>query len=144
MTLTNIIRAAKAEGEPNAITKAIPYANFIGIDAYLDGEAVICTLAGSDLIIGNPILPAIHGGVIGAFLEHVALMQLMWDLAPGQLPKTVNMSVDYLRSGRLEQTHARGLVTRRGRRVANVRVEAWQSGPELPIAVAHGHFLIIG
>ena len=82
--------------------------------------------------------------MIGAFLEHVALMQLMWDLAPGQLPKTVNMSVDYLRSGRLEQMHARGLVTRRGRRVANVRVEAWQSSPELPIAVAHGHFLIIG
>ena len=55
MTLTNIIGAAKAAGEPNAITKAIPYANFIGIDAYLDGEAVICTLAGSDLIIGNPM-----------------------------------------------------------------------------------------
>ena len=34
--------------------------------------------------------------------------------------------VDYLRSGRPVDTHARAIVTRQGRRVTNVRVEAWQ------------------
>lgn len=142
MTLTDIIQRAKEEGDPSAITRAIPYGRFIGIDAYLDDGSVVCTMPGGELIVGNPTLPAIHGGVIGAFLEHAALMLLMWELAPGQLPKTVNVSIDYLRSGRLEETFAKGMVTRQGRRVANVRVEAWQSEPSAPIAVAHGHFLI--
>ena len=142
MNLNSIIQNAKAARNPGIITRAIPYANFIGIDAHLDGETVVCSLTGSDVIIGNPILPAIHGGVIGAFLEHAALMLLMWELAPGQLPKTVNVSIDYLRSGKLVETYARGSVTRQGRRVANVRVEAWQADPAMPIAVAHGHFLI--
>ncbi len=144
MTLADTIAAARAAGDPGAIAKAVPYANFIGIDAYLDREAVICTLDGDGPIVGNPTLPAIHGGVICAFLEHAALMQLIWDLAPGPLPRTINVSVEYLRSGGLERTHARALVTRRGRRVANVRTEAWQSDPERPVAVAHGHFLLAG
>ena len=142
MNLTDTIQQAKAAEDPGIISRAIPYANFIGIDAYLDDGAVVCTLTGSDEIIGNPILPAIHGGVIGAFLEHAALMLLLWELAPGQLPKTVNVSIDYLRSGNLEETYARGSVTRQGRRVVNVRVEAWQADPSMPIALAHGHFLI--
>ena len=144
MTFADTIVAARAAGDPGAIARAIPYANFIGIDACLDGEAVICVLDGGGPIVGNPALPAIHGGVIGAFLEHAALMQLIWDLAPGPLPKTINVSVEYLRRGGLERTRARALVTRRGRRVANVRSEAWQSDPERPIAVAHGHFLVAG
>ena len=144
MTFADIIADARAAGDPGAIAKAIPYANFIGIDARLDGEAVICALDGGGPIAGNPTLPAIHGGVICAFLEHAALMQLVWDLAPGPLPRTINLSVEYLRSGGLERTHARALVTRRGRRVANVRAEAWQSDPERPIAAAHGRFLVAG
>ncbi len=144
MTLTETIEAARSAGDPGALARAIPYADFVGIGAYLDGGAVVCTLAGDGPIVGNPALPAIHGGVIGAFLEHAALMQLMWDLAPGRLPKTINVSVDYLRSGRPEPTYARGLTTRQGRRVANVRAEAWQSDPRRPIAVARGHFLIAG
>lgn len=142
MKLTNVIQQAKEAGDLGAIARVIPYGNFIGIDAHLDGESVVCTMAASDLIVGNPILPAIHGGVIGAFLEHAALMLLMWELAPGHLPKTINVSIDYLRSGKLEKTFARGMVTRQGRRVANVGVEAWQADPSMPIAVAHGHFLI--
>ncbi|MBH61884.1 MAG: hypothetical protein CL569_05425 [Alphaproteobacteria bacterium] len=94
------------------------------------------------MIVGNPVLPAIHGGVIGAFPEHAALMLLMWELAPGQPPKAINVSIDYLRSGKLEKTFAQGKVTRQGRRVANVQAEAWQADPDMPIVVAHGHFLI--
>jgi len=68
VNLANIIQKAKVAEDPGVISRAIPYANFIGIDAHLDNEAVVCTMTGSDAIIGNPILPAIHGGVIGAFL----------------------------------------------------------------------------
>jgi acyl-coenzyme A thioesterase PaaI-like protein len=59
------------------------------------------------------------------------------------LPKTINITIDYLRSGRTVDTFARGVITRHGRRVANVRVEAWQDDPERPIAIAYAHFLIM-
>tara|TARA_B100000029_G_scaffold505633_1_gene586639 strand:+ start:204 stop:638 length:435 start_codon:yes stop_codon:yes gene_type:complete len=143
LNFTEIIRNAKEAADPGVIARAIPYGNFIGIDAHLDGDAVVCTIPGDEMIVGNPVLPAIHGGVIGAFLEHAALMLLMWELAPGQLPKTINVSIDYLRSGKLEKTFAQGKVTRQGRRVANVQAEAWQADSGMPIAVAHGHFLIM-
>ncbi len=59
------------------------------------------------------------------------------------LPKTIDITVDYLRSGRAVDTWAKGILTRQGRRVANVRVEAWQEDRLRPIAIAHGHFLIL-
>jgi acyl-coenzyme A thioesterase PaaI-like protein len=59
------------------------------------------------------------------------------------LPKTITFTVDYLRSGAPIDTHARGIVTRHGRRVANVRVEAWQDDRTRPIASAHAHFLVM-
>jgi acyl-coenzyme A thioesterase PaaI-like protein len=75
-------------------------------------------------------------------LESVALLQLIWSLDAPTLPRTVNTSIDYLRSGRAKDTFARGRITKQGRRVANVRAEAWQDDPERPIAAAHGHFLL--
>ena len=58
------------------------------------------------------------------------------------LPRTITLTVDYLRSGRAVDTFARGILTRQGRRVACVRVEAWQDDRSRPIAVASAHFLI--
>jgi acyl-coenzyme A thioesterase PaaI-like protein len=87
------------------------------------------------------MLPAIHGGVISALLESTAIFQLMWETEAIMLPKTITLTVDFLRSGRAVDTFARGLLTRQGRRVANVRVEAWQDDRDRPIAVASAHFL---
>jgi uncharacterized protein (TIGR00369 family) len=88
------------------------------------------------------MLPAIHGGVIAALLESTAIFQLMWETEAIVLPKTITLTVDFLRSGRAVDTFARGILTRQGRRVANVRVEAWQDDRARPIAVASAHFLL--
>ena len=58
------------------------------------------------------------------------------------MPKTINITVDYLRSARLVDTHARAMITKHGRRVANVQVRAWQGDESKPIAAAHAHFLL--
>lgn len=135
-------RAAKAAGDPSGLADAIPYATFIGVRfAIRDGE-LTATLAYSPHLIGNPMLPALHGGVIGAFLEHTALIHLMWDASTPDVPKTVDVTIDYLRSGRPVDTFARASITKHGRRVANVRAEAWQEDPAKPIAALHGHFLL--
>ena len=137
------LRAAKQSGAPQEMVRAIPYLGFLGvtIDEEADG-ALLCQLPFQEKLIGNPSLPAIHGGVIGGLLESVALLQLIWSLEGPNLPRTINTSIDYLRSGQAQDIFARGRITKQGRRVANVRAEAWQDDPSRPIAAAHGHFLL--
>jgi acyl-coenzyme A thioesterase PaaI-like protein len=107
-----------------------------------ESGAPVFVLRFSDDIIGNVRLPAIHGGVIGAFLETAALATLIWASDSEFLPKTIDISIEYLRSGKPRDTFAQATITKHGRRVANVRVTAWQEDPARPIAAAHGHFLI--
>jgi acyl-coenzyme A thioesterase PaaI-like protein len=93
-------------------------------------------------LIGNPSLPALHGGLIGAFMELTAIAQLSIAEPQARLPRTVDINVDYLRSGRPVDTFARALIKRAGRRIANVQVEAWQEARSNPIAALRGHFLL--
>jgi uncharacterized protein (TIGR00369 family) len=136
------IAAARAAGSLDGLIEAIPYARFLGLGARLDDGVVTMTMRHGDHLVGNPTLPALHGGTLGALLESTAIFQLLWSSETVVVPKTITITVDYLRSGRPVDTHARGVVTRQGRRVANVRVEAWQDDPANPIASAHCHFLI--
>jgi uncharacterized protein (TIGR00369 family) len=103
---------------------------------------VITVLPFTERLIGNPILPAIHGGVIGALLEITAVLQLLYETACEQLPKTVDVNFDYLRSARGMTTYGRAIVNRRGRRVANVRSEIWQESRDRPVALSQGHYLL--
>lgn len=120
----------------------VPYARFLGIRFELKGDELTAILPFKDQLIGNPMLPALHGGVIGAMMELTAAGQILLVQGAGRVPKTIDVSIDYLRSGRPVDTFARAHVTKLGRRVANVRVEAWQSDRADPIAALHGHFLV--
>jgi acyl-coenzyme A thioesterase PaaI-like protein len=136
----------------HALLESTPYTKLLGIGVAEEpaapgsaGDASITpilVLRFSEDIIGNVRLPAIHGGVIGAFLETTALATLIWASSSEFLPKTIDISFEYLRSGRPRDTFAQATITKHGRRVANVRVVAWQEDPARPIAAAHGHFLI--
>ena len=142
MNLLEVITRAKAERDFNVLVEVMPYARFLGLSAEeRDGE-VVSKLAFDDKLIGNPVLPALHGGVVGALLEHAAIIHLMWELETAHVPKTITITFDYLRSGRPRDTFAKGIITKQGRRVANVRVEAWQDDRDKPIAHALAHFLL--
>jgi acyl-coenzyme A thioesterase PaaI-like protein len=108
---------------------SIPYARFLGIRAELAGD-------------GNPMLPAIHGGVLGAFMEMTALAQLSVAAPMKRQPRTIDVSIEYLRSGRPLTTYARASIKKLGRRIANVHVEAWQETRSAPIATMRGLFLV--
>jgi len=121
---------------------AIPYAHFLNFKAeHLDG-IILTRMVYGEHLIGNPFLPAIHGGVLGAFLEMTAVIQLMMENTEDTLPKTVDITIDYLRSARPMDTSARAFITKHGRRVANVRAQAWQEDADRPVALLHGHFLL--
>lgn len=136
------IETARATGDWSHVIANIPYAQFLGLSVEARGDELICAMRFHDSLIGNPSIPALHGGTTGALLESAAIFQLLAVSKTDVLPKTINITVDYLRSGRPVDTFARGIVTKHGRRVANVRVEAWQDDIERPIATANAHFLI--
>ena len=141
----DLLRKAREDGgtvDLNALIDAIPYAKFLGITVDQKGTEITTVLNFEEKLIGNPVLPALHGGVIGALLEMTAIIQLAYDAKGDALPKPIDITVDYQRSGRPIDTYARARVTKHGRRVANVQVEAWQEDRMKPIAAAHGHFLL--
>lgn len=120
----------------------IPYAGFLGVRAELKGDELTLVLPYSEHLVGNPVLPALHGGVIGALMELTALTQLAIASKSDKFPKTIDIGIDYLRSGRPVDTYARARVVKIGRRIANVQAEAWQRERNAPIAAMHGHFLL--
>ena len=128
--------------ELDEILARIPYARFLGVRMELHGDEMTGVLPYAEHLIGNPTLPALHGGVIGAFMEMTALLQLSILESLMRQPRPVDVSIDYLRSGRPQDTYARALIKKVGRRIANVQVEAWQEARGAPIAVLHGHFLL--
>lgn len=140
--LHELIAGLRAEGEIGPLLDAIPYMRTLGLRASVrDGDLITC-LPGAEQLIGNPMLPAIHGGVVGAMLESTAILKVLREHDARAVPKTITLTVDYLRSARVVDTSARASITRLGRRVANVQVRAWQESEERPIAVAHCHFLL--
>lgn len=137
-----LLRQARASGDYAPLAAAIPYARFLGLQLkQVDGE-LVCHMPFRPGLIGNSALPALHGGTLGALLESTAIFGLMVQADTDHVPKIISLTVDYLRSGKAQDTHARAIITRAGRRVANVRVEAWQEDRARPIAAAHVLFLL--
>lgn len=134
----------------------VPYIQYLGVTFDRRGDELTGVLPFAEKLIGNPLLPAIHGGVTSAFLEITSVITLSWtslwdDLENGSLedeaplprmPKTIDFTVDYLRSGLPRDAYARARITRAGRRYASVHVEAWQDNHSKLFAQATGHFLM--
>ena len=151
---------SRRDGTLAALVAGIPYLQFLGIRFDRRGDELTAVMPYDPKLIGNPLLPALHGGVTAAFLEVTAVMELGWsamweDMEAGRiapdatlpaslprLPKTINLTVDYLRSGLPRDAYARARVVRAGRRYASVHVEAWQDNRARPLAQASGHFLM--
>jgi uncharacterized protein (TIGR00369 family) len=128
--------------DPNAILRAVPYCAWLGLVARIEGDALILDMPFDPKLIGNPILPALHGGVVGSLLETAATVQTIWETGSAKLPKPVDITIDYLRSGKPVESHARAWLARQGRRVVSARAEMWQEDPTKPVASFRGHFLL--
>ncbi|HYB98464.1 MAG TPA: PaaI family thioesterase [Candidatus Limnocylindrales bacterium] len=121
---------------------AIPYARYLDIRLETSGEGLICVMPFCADIVGNVVLPAIHGGVVGAFLELTALLHLVELAGEERVARPINFSIDYLRSAGPRDTRGRAEIVKHGRRIANVRVVAWQDDPARPVATGVGNFLL--
>jgi acyl-coenzyme A thioesterase PaaI-like protein len=151
---------SRREAALSWLTAGVPYIQYLGIQFDRRGDELTAVLPFDEKLIGNPLLPALHGGVTAAFLEVSAIIELAWstlweDMERGQidpaklaesafpaLPKTIDFTVDYLRTGLPRDAYARARVNRSGRRYASVQVEAWQDNRERPFALGSVHFLM--
>ena len=136
-----LIRTLAPAG-PDTVLHDMPFARFLGVRLALAGDELTAHLPYAPHLIGNPMIPALHGGVIGAFMEITAMAQLALSEKIGHLPKPINVSVQYLRSGKPVETFARAVVNRVGKTVASVEVRAWQALQGEPIATLQAHFLV--
>jgi acyl-coenzyme A thioesterase PaaI-like protein len=127
----------------SSLVDRIPYAELIGLRVERDAQGLVCVLPFREEIVGNARLPAVHGGVIGSFLEMTALLGLI-DAGEGgsRIPRPVNFTTNFLRSAGPADTRGRAEIVKQGRRIANVRVLAWQADPSRPVAAGVGNFLL--
>ena len=149
----------RRDGALNTLLSGVPYIQYLGIQFDRRGDELTAILPFDEKLIGNPSLPALHGGVTAAFLEVAAIIELSWSIlweemeqgrldpatiaaTPLHLPKTIDFTVDYLRAGLPRDAYARARVNRSGRRYARVHVEAWQDNRSRLFAQGTGHFLM--
>ena len=125
-----------------ALLDTLPYARFLGLKSRIEGEDLTVIMPFADHLIGNPMLPALHGGSTAALLEMTAIAQVSLTYPRLHLPRPINVTVAYLRSGKPRDVYARARINKAGRRVAHVVAEAWQEGRDHPIAALTAHFLL--
>lgn len=153
---------ARRDAALAGLAGAAPYSGHMGFAFFRQGDEITGHLPYARRLIGNPVIPALHGGVTAAFIEIVAATELVWRdvweavavpgpaadaIAAGRfpaLPRTLDFTVHYFRAGQPRDSHARARVNRRGRRFASVEVDVWQDSRDRPIARGFGHFMLAG
>ena len=120
-----------------------PYARALGIvpaDGVHDQAAAgaLLMMDYADPLLGRPGF--LHGGAIAGLLEmagHECLRRAL-TVSDAPLPqiKPINVTVDFMRGGRITTTYAAADIVRLGARIANINAVAWQTSRDRPIAGA--------
>lgn len=139
MSLEEALKTAARNKDFAALLAAIPYFQFLGVEVSSPG---VFRMRYGEHLIGNPTIPALHGGTLGALLESVALLECIASTPMAALPKTITLTIDYLRSAKAQDVWARAKVVKAGRRVTTLHAMAWQDDEEKPIAMATVHLRV--
>ena len=144
MTTLQRIEQARASGDWNQLVQNVPYMHFLGMSLAVEKGRLVGKMGFADHLVGNPTVPALHGGSLGALLEASAQFEMLFRAETVVLPKTITLTIDYLRSGRPLDTFVASRIIRQGKRVATVHAQAWQDDELKPIATATLQVLILG
>ncbi|MBW2525021.1 MAG: PaaI family thioesterase [Deltaproteobacteria bacterium] len=97
-----------------------------------------------DVFTGDPMRPAMHGGVISTLADTAGGMAV-WTAVPDEMARvsTIDLRVDYLLPGAAEDLIAEATVVRVGNRVGVADMRVFHpAGDEEPIATAKGVYAI--
>lgn len=119
-----------------------PFIRGLGCEfSYAEGGQVRVRLPFAEHLVGNPVGPAWHGGIIMALLDIAAQAQLIAHIGQADARvRLISSHADFLRSGRAMTLYASGRVRRAGRRYASVEAICWQDDPNRATAMANVHF----
>ncbi|GAB4196958.1 MAG: PaaI family thioesterase [Sandaracinaceae bacterium] len=140
--LEALVRDGRASKEPQRLLDVVPYARFLGLVCTRQGERLRVTMRYAPHLVGDASVPALHGGTLAGLLESTAAFHALFVTEVAGLPKTITLTIDYLRSARPEDTHCEATVVRQGRRFVVVSARAFQSDPDKPVASATVHLLV--
>lgn len=138
------LAALLQDGHDKGALKAVPYAETLGLTYERGDSGIAIVMPFAKSLIGAP--SRLHGGTVAGLLEIASIAQLVYALGDQEalpLVKPINVTVDYLRAAACMETRATAVVTRLGRRVANIRAEAWQDDRDAPVAAAHMNVLLV-
>ncbi|MGE0184075.1 MAG: PaaI family thioesterase [Parvularculaceae bacterium] len=100
------------------------------------GDGRIYAIAPGESHVGNPLIRALHGGIVSTFLEFAAVHELRLAIPAGAPAEALNINVDFLKSAKLAPLFARARIAKVGRRLAFVDCVAWQEDEFAPVAKA--------
>ena len=132
----------------------IPFNQVLGLEIESLSEPVSLGFDFRQQLVGNPVRQALHGGVTSAALDTVgglaAFLDVMHRMEGVSLEErsarlgrigTIDLRIDYLRSGRGERFVATGHVLRSGSRVVVTRMELHDQDGML-LAVGTGTYIV--
>lgn len=122
----------------------IPFNRYLGMTLVsLERGVATLRLPFKPELVGDPFRPALHGGVIATILDTAGGAAVFSELGVGDRVSTVDIRVDYLRPGKLEDLYAEARVRRVGNRMGVTSIRAYHLGdPEQSVAEAMGVYNI--
>jgi acyl-coenzyme A thioesterase PaaI-like protein len=121
-----------------------PMARWLGLSAVVEDGALVYRLSFAERHIGNPLIRAIHGGVVAAFLQLAAEIDLAAGLGLPAPPRTATFSIDFMSPTRAEDMSAAVSLARVARRVAFLEATGWQGDRARPVAAARACVRLAG
>jgi uncharacterized protein (TIGR00369 family) len=134
----------KLEELRELMLRRIPFNSVLGIQIVelSPGRATLAIPFRPELV-GDPVRPALHGGVISALADTCGGCTVWSAVGDGDRVSTIDLRVDYLRPGKLEDLHATGVVLRVGNRVGVTTISLFHpSQPDELVAEAKGVYSV--
>jgi uncharacterized protein (TIGR00369 family) len=142
MNFEATITQARTTGDWAEVVAAIPYLGFLGARWSQQPNRRIVTMRAAEHLVGNPALPALHGGTLGAVLESVAHFECLATSASMTMPRTITLTIDYIRSAKFKDIFADATVVKSGRRISTLQARCWQEDEAAPVASATIHLKV--
>lgn len=124
----------------HALANLSPFNSWLKLRIESFGEgSVRLALPWSELLIGDPVKPAIHGGIIAALIDAAGGAACMSLLENSDNISTIDLQINYLEPGYPGDFYCDAKVLRAGKRVGTARMEVYSKRvPENPTLVAVG------
>ena len=123
----------------------IPFNAHLGVKVYhFTRGDVTLLLEPRSSFTGDPLRPALHGGLVATLADTAAGMAVFSLLRKPSTTSTINLKIDYLRPGKVDAPlYAKSKVIRKGSRVCFTQTSLYQRDSQQPIAISSATYSVV-